>query len=299
MDELQIAIVAGLGSMLCWGLADFFAKKTIDRLGDVTTLFWGTTIGIIPLAALFIWQPIVPDKLAEGDLAGLIFLIFLGAWSGLSYIPTYTAFGKGKVSLLSPIFASYAAVVAILSAIFLGEIIPLPRISALVIVFAGVLLISGDLKRLLDIIRGKGRRREEIAGFREIMLAVAVYSPWLITLGWFIGGEYWVPFLLGIRIFSAITLFIYTRIRKIPVRVTDGSLWKYLAVIGFFDVAAFASISWGYSASPYVSIVTMLSAAFSLPTIILAMIFLKERITRTQMVGGLIIIGGAMLLALV
>jgi len=30
--ELLIAIIAGLGGMFGWGLADFFAKKTIDSI---------------------------------------------------------------------------------------------------------------------------------------------------------------------------------------------------------------------------------------------------------------------------
>src|ERR1700681_2889684 len=104
--ELFIAVLAGLGAMLGWGLADFFAKKTIDTIGDVTTLFWVQLIGIIPLVALFAVHPVIPHKLAGLGYFGIVYLAVLGVWSGLSYIPTYVAFGKGKVSLLSQIFAS-------------------------------------------------------------------------------------------------------------------------------------------------------------------------------------------------
>ena len=38
--ELVLAGLAGLGGMMGWGLADFFAKKTIDEIGDVVSLVW-------------------------------------------------------------------------------------------------------------------------------------------------------------------------------------------------------------------------------------------------------------------
>ncbi len=48
-QELLIAVLAGLGGMLGWGLADFFAKKTIDEVGDVVSLVWAHIFGTIVL----------------------------------------------------------------------------------------------------------------------------------------------------------------------------------------------------------------------------------------------------------
>ena len=58
MDHaLLIAILAGLGGMIGWGFADFFAKKTIDRIGDIPSLVWahvfGTSIFILIAAFSF------------------------------------------------------------------------------------------------------------------------------------------------------------------------------------------------------------------------------------------------------
>ncbi|MFN2571957.1 MAG: hydantoinase B/oxoprolinase family protein, partial [Gemmatimonadales bacterium] len=51
LDEMETtlltAITAGLLGMLGWGCADFFAKKTIDKIGDLPTLFWGQLLGLI------------------------------------------------------------------------------------------------------------------------------------------------------------------------------------------------------------------------------------------------------------
>jgi len=294
MNTLLIAVLAGLGGMLGWGFADFFAKKTIDKIGDVTTLFWGQLIGIMPILILFLFHPTLPTL----GTNGYVYLVFLGIWSGLSYIPTYIAFGKGKISLLSPIFASYAVVVSILSAIFFGELIPGSRIAAFVIVFVGILLVNGDPRMVWSTLTGKERSPDAVKGLPEIFLAIVLYSLWLIALDQFVSGNDWVPFLLVIRIFSSISLFIYAKLRHINLMFSDQTVWKFLVGIGAFDVAAFAFVSWGYSVSPFVSVVTMLSAAFSLPTIILARIFLKERATILQTVGTTVIIFGVVLVAI-
>jgi len=293
--DILVAIGAGLGGMLGWGFADFFAKKTIDRLGDIETLFWGQVIGIVPLAVLLAFFPTIPSL----DGSQWAYVAALGVWSGLSYIPTYVAFGKGQVSLLSPLFASYAVVVAILSATFLGEHIPLGVILVFVVVFAGVVLVSGDPRSILGLLTGQRAKVQTIAGVREIALAIALYSLWLIALDRFVSGRNWIPILLGIRIFSALSLFVYARIAKRKLAVRDASLWKFLVPIGVFDVAAFAAVTFGYSLSSHVSIITMLSGAFSLPTIILARTFLKERATGLQTAGSVLVVAGIMLLPFV
>jgi drug/metabolite transporter (DMT)-like permease len=291
-DHLGLAILAGLGGMVGWGVADFFAKKTIDEVGDVTTLFWGQLLGVVPLGMLFFLKPELPQ------LSGLgwLWLAVLGVWSGLSYIPTYVAFGKGQVSLLSPIFASYAVVVALLSALVLHEGIPAGRWIAFAVVFLGVLLINGDRESLSWVL---GRKREHarigIPGLKEILLAICLYSAWLIALDRFVEGRDWVPLLLVIRVFSALSLFCYARVWKIPLRVAKPPAWKYLLLIGLFDVAAFAAVTLGFSETAHASVVAMLSGAFSLPTILLAHLFLKERMTRTQAIGSMVSVGGVVL----
>jgi drug/metabolite transporter (DMT)-like permease len=137
-----------------------------------------------------------------------------------------------------------------------------------------------------------------VRGLPEIALAIALYSLWLIALDRFLIGRDWVPILLGIRACSTLSLFIYARTNRRSLVVMDASLWKYLVPVGICDVAAFAFVSFGYSATAHVSIVTMLSGAFSLPTIVLARAFLKEKETALQTAGSLLVVGGIMLLPL-
>lgn len=294
-DELIIAIFTGLGGMLGWGFADFFAKKTIDRIGDVTTLFWGQLFGLIPLSILFfLSHPYIPQKM----ITFWPFVVILGAWTGLAYIPVYVAFRKGKVSLISTIQATYSALVIIASAVFFHEIIPIPVLITLLIIFMGVLFININFHDLQSMLIGKKiRHREGIKGLKEIIFANLLYAVWIIALDRFINGEYWLPYLFVVHLISVASIYLYAMFKNINLKFKDRNIWKFLIAIGFCDIFAFSSFYYGLSKTSYTSIVVMLTSAFALPTIILAHYFLKERITKTQMVAVAIIIAGVMALS--
>lgn len=290
-SSLAIALVAGLGGMIGWGTADFFAKKTIDQIGDITTLFWQQLLGVIPLLAVFLLSPKLPHLQRFDPL----FLLLLGITSGLTYLALYTGFGKGQISLLSPIFASYSVTVVILSVLILGETLYLKRGLAIVLTFIGILLISTDPQ---DIRKSFHKRAFRLAGVPEVLLAMLGYSFWLLYLDKFLDGKQWLFYLLVIRAVSSVTVLAYAVFKKVSLRVTDSSLWKYLIFIGLFDVGAFSAVSYGFSHSHYPSLIAVLSATFSLPTIVLAYVFLKERISRSQIVAACAIIAGVVLISL-
>lgn len=284
-NTLFITILAGLGGMIGWGTADFFAKKTIDKIGDLRTLFWQQLFGTIPLLIAFAIQPKIPHLNRFDPL----FLLAFGVVSALSYLLLYAGFGKGQVSLLSPVMASYAVVVVILSVIILGEPLYLKQSLAILVTFVGIILISTDVQ---DLGKSFHKRAFRLAGLPEVTSAMVGYSFWLLYLDKFLDGKQWLFYLLVIRIIATLTLLAYAGLRHISLKVTDTSLWKYLICIGVFDVAAFSFVSYGFSHTQYPSVIAVLSAAFSLPTILLAYLFLGEKLTRSQLVAvGIILIG--------
>jgi drug/metabolite transporter (DMT)-like permease len=286
-ENLVVALVAGLGGMFGWGFADFFAKKTIDKIGDLKTLFWAQLIGVVPLLILFIANPYTPEIKPWDPL----FLVLFGIVSALSYLPLYAGFGKGQVSLLSPIFASYAVVVVLLSALFLGEKLTTVEALAISTVFVGIVLISTDIGDLKRMVKGKGLQTR---GVPQVVSAMVMYSAWLVFFDQFISGKNWIFYLLVIRFVAAMTLVVYAAVTKQSLKLTkkERKLTKYVIGIGLFDVAAFSFVSYGFSNTSYTSIVAMLSATFSVPTLILAWLFLKEKITKSQAFAAVLILVG-------
>jgi len=81
--------------------------------------------------------------------------------------------------------------------------------------------------------------------------------------------------------------------------VTEGIKfpWWLLFFIGIFDMGAFFTFSLGTSGS-YASVVAPIGSAYALVTIVLAKIFLKEKIKPNQYFGIIGILAGLILISL-
>lgn len=294
-SALGIAVLAGLGGMLGWGLADFFAKKTIDQIGDVTSLVWAHICGTLLLAVVVAYQFASGHALhfpqAPSEWGGLV---FFGILQGIVYLLVYRGFGKGQVAVLNPIFASFSGLTAILSVVFFGELLTVNLVLALIVVFVGIVLMNLDP----DAFRTKKLALLKVPGFNEVALATVLAAFWTVFWNQFIGGKDWVVYALMMYLFMTAALLIYVAFTKTNMKFSNRSVWIYLFLIGATEVFAYLAISLGYSATNLTSVVALLSGAFSLPTIILARLFLKERVTKLQTIGSLVIIGGIMLVSL-
>jgi drug/metabolite transporter (DMT)-like permease len=175
------------------------------------------------------------------------------------------------------------------------ESIPLNQGVAIAVVFAGLLLANGDPREIRTLLNSPGQKTR---GIPEVGSAMLIYSLWLVLLDRLLNGHSWVFILLMIRAISVTTLLIYAIFKNQNLKIYDKSLWKFLAAIGLFDVAAYSFVAYGFSHTSNLSIVAVLSAAFSVPTIILAHIFLKERVTKLQLLATVFIIAGIVLVSL-
>lgn len=283
---LGVAVLTGAGGMIGWGAADFFAKQTVDQLGDLSPLFWGQLVGTVVLVAIWV---VGDDRLHLSPLVGLQIIGF-GVVSGLSYLLLYRGFARGQISLLSPIFATYAGVVVLLSAGLFGEVIPLQRAIALFIIVAGIVLLTLDLTSLRASLAAR-----QTGGIPEVVGAMLIFAGWLVLWDHFVHDRSWVPLLASVRAVATMTLLITARLQRTSLKVSNRQLWPALGLIGLCDVAAFGLVSLGFSQTAYPSVVAVLSGAFSLPTLLLARFFLGERLDRMQLVGVAVILTGVAL----
>lgn len=293
-QELFIALISGLAAMLGWGLADFFAKKTIDEIGDVVSLAWGHAFGTLFFALLALYQIIAYGHYLTlpKDVLSWGFVLFFGVLQAGVYLLVYQGFGKGQVAVLNPVFASYSGLVALLSVVFFKEVLAVHSVPALVAIFLGIFLLSLDIKALFS------KKIKLSAGLKEVGLASLLASVWTVFWDKVVGGHDWISYAFLMYLFMTIAVFIFARVRHITIAVVPRNMWKFLVLIGVCETIAYLGISLGFSVTSYTSVVALLSGAFSLPTIVLARIFLKEKITMVQALGGIIIITGIIVLSL-
>ncbi|HZL08090.1 MAG TPA: EamA family transporter, partial [Candidatus Dormibacteraeota bacterium] len=148
-------------------------------------------------------------------------------------------------------------------------------------------------------LRGSLRKHAfRLEGLTEVIMAMIGYSFWLLYLDKFLNGKQWLFYLLIIRSIAVLTLGAYAAAKRTSLRFKDTGLWKFLVCIGVFDVAAYSFVSYGFSHSRYPSVIVVLSATFSLPTMLLAYLFLKEKIKPFQLAAALTILCGVVLITL-
>jgi drug/metabolite transporter (DMT)-like permease len=292
--ELLIAIGTGLGGMLGWGFADFFAKKTIDRIGDVPTLVLSHLFGTLLFfsVALSLSQVRRQPLVIPDDIPTWVLLGFFGALQAAVYLLVYRGFAKGQVAVLNPLFASFSGLTAVISIVAFGEPVSAYRLLALSIVFGGILLTSIDVGAL----RQRHIRLAIIPGLKEVAIATVLAALWTILWDRFVGGRDWLSCALFMYAFMTAAVVVVARYQRLKLSVAAPSIWKFLILIGLCETGAYLAISLGYSQTSLTSVVALLSGAFSLPTILLARAFLRERTTKAQAAGSVTIIFGIALL---
>ena len=108
--------------MFGYGISDFFAKKSIDRIGDLKTLLYVQLIGAMFIALY------LPNDLSLPELTGknIMYLGLLALINTIAYLALYRAFKVGRLSIVSPISSSFSVLVVVLSFLFFS----LVRLSA-------------------------------------------------------------------------------------------------------------------------------------------------------------------------
>jgi drug/metabolite transporter (DMT)-like permease len=293
-NALLIAVLAGLGGMLGWGAADFFAKKTIDDIGAIKSLVWAHAFGTSMFVILALLQVLLLKHTVHipTEATTWMWLVFFGVLQMIVYWLVYEGFGKGQLAVLNPVFASYSGIVALISIVALGEALNVWSGIGLIAVFAGIILLNTDLEGL------RSKKLNVVPGLAEVGSAAILAAIW--TIGWdkFVSGQDSLSYALCMYAFMSLAAFALARMMKVKLKGIPRNLWKFLILIGAGETLAYLAISWGYGATPLTSIVALISGAFSVPTVILAYIFLKERITPLQVGAVCTIITGIILISL-
>jgi drug/metabolite transporter (DMT)-like permease len=84
--------------------------------------------------------------------------------------------------------------------------------------------------------------------------------------------------------------------REVSIAKTTPKTKMMILFAGVLEAAAVASVNWGLTVGDAI-LVTPIASALSIVTIAMAVIFLKEKITKLQGIGMIIVIGGIVLTA--
>ncbi len=285
---LEIGILFAITAMLSWGTADFFAKKAIDKVGYKTSLLLNQLVAFIPLIIL----SVIFFKLPPLSVELVLITISAGILGIIAYIFLYRGFQKGNVSVVSPISASWSVITTILAVFLFQETLTLLQIVGIITVFIGIFFASTNFAELKKSIR-QGRS----SGISDGLISMAAWGitytllrPITFAFGPLIA-------LLFLRITAITILFSYTQISKTKFSFPTQLIFVFIALAGLLDLLGFVAFNFSISTA-FLSIVGPVAATYPAVTVVLAYLFLKEKIVGNQKIGVIAILAGLALISL-
>jgi drug/metabolite transporter (DMT)-like permease len=287
--DIYLGIFFAFVSAVLWAASDFLITVLLKKNNSPEKVFlYSQLIGSVVLLVIYFVLFNNPISFSI-DLIEL--LLIAGFLNVISYISFYKGLQVGKLSLISPISSCWVLVTVLLSIFLLNEPMDLQSGIGIMLCMSGILLTSFNLK---DLILSKF-----INVYSGVNFAIMAALSWGILfilldvlnspLGWF------VP-ILAIRMISFFMISAYFLGTRKSLSI-ESSILPRISLIAILDAFAYISYSFAISLT-YTAVIAPISALFPLITLVLARIFLKERLGIAQKIGiGLAILGVFLLLS--
>ena len=274
--------------MFGWGLYDFFGGMFSRQIGNLKTLFWSQLAGLF--FATIIAVAFAANLKIPADM-GLL-LLLASILYAVAYMLFFRGFELGNVSIISATMNLWAVFTMLFAFIFLGQRLSDFQLLGVLLILAGVALVSLKRRDNAD------KNIQLLAGVKETVLAALLFGIfWNISE---ITSEKigWSSTTLFVKVGVVLFMLLYSLFRKreLSIAQTTSRIKWLILLAGFLEAGAVACVNWGLAVGNVI-LVAPISSALSLVTIAMAVIFLKEQITKLQGFGMAMVITGIVLTA--
>jgi len=292
-------IVTGLISAVGGGLANVAITLASRRIG-VLLVYVGAQLAAfatILLVAVVVGESIAPEGALPLTGLGIAFI------STFTYIAFFGALRLGPVSVVSPVVGAYGGIAVVLALIFFDETISSVQGVAVVAAVAGVVMTSVSLDRqaMRLSLRGPGPALALAAtvGFAANVTALAVI---IREFGWLPSLVVWRFWMSLIALSILAIVLVWRRVREgRSVADTfagiDRRLVGLILIAGMFDTIATVAIAVGLEIS-FAWLVGLLSSLGPMSGAVWGLILFRERLTRVQVAGIVLLATSLVILAL-
>ena len=270
----------GFASAACWGTSNFMARLSGRAIGPLNSLLVMSFVGVAVMsvwlgfrAAPLIWEP-----------RGLHWLILIGVGNATGMLSLYAGLSRGPVAIASPVVASSPAFV-VAGAFFLGVVPTTIQLIGMAGIMIGVWIVArsghresglraGERGVGLTVIYGLGAASLFACTLLMAREAVPIYGA--LQVAW-VGRGVSLVILLGFMLVTR------TRV-DMPMR-----WWPALVAQGILDTAGMIAIFQG-SVGDGAPLASVGAAPVSIIVVILARVFLSERIPPIQWLGIIVVV---------
>ncbi len=268
----MLSIIFGLASALSWGAGDFTGGLASRRTGAYRTVFYGEAIGVVLLFAGLLFS----DEGFPGTRSMLLAML-AGAVGTVGLMLLYHSMTLGLMSIATPVSALLAAVLPVVVGMFKEGFPGILTVIGFAFALLAVWMISQSEGCVTDILAHlSDLKLPLLAGIGFGLYFVVMHEA---TSG---GATLW-PMVFS-RSGGMTLIIIYMLTTRTPWKVEDRSVWPVLALNGLLDISGNVFFILAGQAGR-LDVAAVLSSLFPGGTVVLAWIFLKERLNRNQWIG--------------
>jgi drug/metabolite transporter (DMT)-like permease len=270
------AIYALIAAVL-YGGADFSGGVAARRLNNYQVLLITSLVGVLVLIALaLLWKEGLPT------VTSIVNAVLASIFGAIGLATLYSALAYGRASIVAPSSAVVASAIPVIYAAFVQGLPGALTFSGFILAAIGIWLTTKT--EVLD----EERSGEKFfnGGLLQGVLSGLAFGGFFIFLARIEPGPIFTPLIFGKLAAASVALFIVT-VKKLPL---PNPVTNPVALLsGFVDVLA--NVLFLVSTSlTRVDIAAVLVCTYPAATVILAMLFFKETITRSQALGVLVCI---------
>jgi drug/metabolite transporter (DMT)-like permease len=276
----MLAAVLALGASVAWGVGDFLGGLKSRTLAPLAVLAVAQPVGLTAMVvvALAHWEPWPGESALFAVPAA-----FLGT---LGLIAFYRGMAAGSISLVAPIAAT-GALLPVTFGLATGERPSTLQLAGIGLAVGGAVVTSYE--------PGTASERPRMAvGIGWALLAAVAFGGYFIPMHEASEGDFvWATLVFRMTSFSlvlAAVLAFRPRLTRSPREL------GVLACIGLADTSGNVLFA-AASSRGLVSVVSVLASLYPVMTVILARVYLRERVTRVQEGGAVATLAGVVLVS--
>ncbi len=267
----MLSILFGLASALSWGAGDFTGGLAARKVGAYRSVFYAEVIGIM---LLFIAVGVTGEPIL--NLRSALFALAAGALGTIGLMLLYHAMATGVMSIAAPVSALLAAMLPVVFGMFTEGLPDFLTLLGFAFALFAVWMVSQSEGGVKDIL-------SHLSDLKLPLLAGIGFGFYFVLIhqATKAGGAVW-PMVFS-RTGGITLITTYLLITRSPWKIDVASL-PIISVNGILDLGGnFFFILAGQAGR--LDVASVLSSLFPGATVVLAWVFLKERLNRNQWIG--------------
>ena len=288
MSTALLSILSGIAGMFGWGIYDFLGGVYSKQIGPFKSFFWSQLAGLISILLLLFAFTINLNV----PILVIILLPIAAIVYSVGYLFFFKGFEIGNVSIVAATMNLWAVFTMLFAFIFMGQRLSTMQTLGVFMIISGVTLASLNWRDI------KNHSFKLSLGVKETVFGAFFFGVfWNISeiISEKIG---WLPTTLFVKFGIIVFLLLFSFLIKQELVLTKVTTKTKIIVLlmGSIEAGAVAIVNYGLTIGDAI-LITPIASALSIVTITLAIIFLKDKVTKLQGLGMITAIAGIIVTA--